>query len=101
MKTFRCVPLFLPPDDEATKKKIRVEIKPVVPNGSGGGGGKGGGASGTGGSVDELQKAVGGLELMPMPVSAICYLSRKKRKSYFVALRETDVCSLACALARR
>ncbi len=52
--------------------------------------------------MDELQKAVGGLELMPMPVSAVClFIEEKNLKSRFVALRETDVRSLACAHARR
>ncbi len=52
-----CIPL---PDDEA-KRKIKVEIKPVS---------NGGGAP-ISASVDELQKAVGGLELLPQPVVSL------------------------------
>ncbi len=51
-------------DDDTTKKKIRVEIKPVVANGSS----SVGGSSAISASVDELQRAVGGLELVPLPL---------------------------------
>ena len=51
--------------DDDTKKKIKVEIKPLS-NGDGSGTG---GAAGS--SVDELQRAVGGLELVPPPLVSV------------------------------
>ena len=45
------------PDDD-TKKKIKVEIKPVQANGN----------PPISASVDELRSAIGGLELLPNPV---------------------------------
>ena len=51
--------------DDDTKKKIKVEIKPLS-NGDGSGGG-----GGVGSSVDELQRAVGGLELVPPPLVSV------------------------------
>ena len=53
--------------DDDTKKKIKVEIKPLA-NGPGGGSG-----AGAGSNVDELQRAVGGLELVPPPLVSIEY----------------------------
>ena len=53
--------------DDDTKKKIKVEIKPLS-NGPGSGGG-----AGAGSNVDELQRAVGGLELVPPPLVSIEY----------------------------
>ena len=53
--------------DDDTKKKIKVEIKPLS---NGDGTGSGGGA---GSSVDELQRAVGGLELVPPPLVSVAY----------------------------
>ncbi len=55
-------------DDDTTKKKIRVEIKPVVPNGSGGADGSSPAISA---SLNELERAVGGLEIVPPPLVRI------------------------------
>ncbi len=48
-------------DDETTRRKIKVEIKPVTSNG----GGK------SVASVDELRSVVTGLELPPPPISLV------------------------------
>ena len=55
------VSLFIVPDDE-TKRKIKVEIKPVHANGT------------ATPSFDELTSVIGKLELAPPPVAVSCPL---------------------------
>jgi len=61
------------PLDDDTKRKIKVEIKPVAAANGSSGGASGGGISSA--SVDELQRAVGGLELLPTPMVSHYYMA--------------------------
>jgi len=57
--------------DDDTKRKIKVEIKPVTAAANGSSGASGAVSSA---SVDELQRAVGGLELLPTPMVGMILL---------------------------